>query len=117
MGKFNFSDLITLAKSGWTPDEVNKTIDRIEALAANEADDIKEPAGADGSTDSDNSNIDPEGAEGSTDSNEESEKDAKIAQLEKELAEAQANNRGSNFQNETKTTDELVDDIFKDFFN
>lgn len=117
MSKFNFSDLITLAKSGWTPDEVNKTIDRFEALAAKEAEEIDEPEGAEGSTDLDNSSTEPEGAEGSTGTTEESEKDAKIAQLEKELAEAQANNRGSNFQAETKTTDELVDDIFKEFFN
>ena len=99
MAKFGFGDLITLAKSGWTPEAFNNAMDRIEALAAKES----------------NGNS---GAEGADVPEESDDKDAKIAELEKQLAEAQKHNRQQNNESgEKKSLDEMVDDIFKDYFD
>ena len=113
MEKFKFTDLITLAKSGWTPDEVNKVIDRFETLADES---IEESTGADDSTIEKSSEESKEESIGADDS--EIDKDAKILELENKLAEAQKINRQQNNDTgEHKTVDEMVDDIFKDYFN
>lgn len=118
MAKFGFGDIITLAKSGWTPDAVNNIIDRMEALPADDDSDNSDSKGAD---DSDNLD-DSKGADDSDDSkgaeDDSDDKDAKIAELEKQLAEAQKQNRQANHDTgEKKTIDDLVDDIFKEYFD
>lgn len=120
MAKFGFGDLITLAKSGWTPEAFNNAMDRIEALAAKESNDNSGAEGADIPDESNEADLktDETGAEGADVPEESDDKDAKIAELEKQLAEAQKHNRQQNNDSgEQKSLDEMVDDIFKDYFD
>lgn len=119
--KIGFRDIITLAKSGWTPENVNSVLDRFEQMDTSEeseetkgADGSEDSKGADGSSDSDES-VETKGAEDPTDLD---EKDKKIAELEKQLEAAQKENRSQNNDSgDKKTIDDLVDDIFKDYFD
>lgn len=111
MSKFSFGDFVTLAKSGWTPEAFNNALDRIENINSQpdepaEPDEPGEPA-------------EPNTNESTPDeANELDEKDLKIKELEGKLEKAQKLNSGQNNDTaEKKTVDDLVDDIFKDFFD
>lgn len=53
--KVGFKDIVTLAKSGWTPDEVNELLDRMEAMG-----DLNAPPTPSGASPSDNTDDDPD---------------------------------------------------------
>ena len=108
MAKFGFGDFITLAKSGWTPEAFNSALDRIETMnAAEESNENESHEGENESHESENENESPE-----------NEKDKEIADLKKQLAAAQAHNRKQdNSGGDKKSLDDLVDDIFTEFFN
>ena len=108
MAKFGFGDFITLAKSGWTPETFNSALDRIETMnAAEESNENESHEGENESHESENENESPE-----------NEKDKEIADLKKQLAAAQAHNRKQdNSGGDKKSLDDLVDDIFTEFFN
>lgn len=55
--KIGFKDIVTLAKSGWTPDEVNSLLDRMEDLG-----DINSPDPAEDEGDDEDEIDDPEDA-------------------------------------------------------
>ena len=120
MSKVGFGDLVALAKSGWTPEHVNNTLDRLEKI--NQYDEEKLQENEDESQEdesgSGNNNYKPDASQAGDEESEDSSKDARIKELEDQLAAAQRANRGQNHdQDEKKTLDDMVDDIFKDFFD
>lgn len=121
MAKVGFGDLVALAKSGWTPEQVNNTLDRLEKInESNEGDsgDNNPDDNNSSGPDNDDSNDDEpdNNDEGSND--EPDEKDKRIAELEEQLKKAQkANVHQNNDSGEKKELDDLVDDIFKEFFD
>lgn len=125
MSKFGFGDFITLAKSGWTPETFNAALDRIETMNAAEADDgdqNQDDANQnqnDANQNQDDANQNQDNAtQNQDDVNQQDEKDARIAELEKQLKAAQQHNRQQdNSGGEQKTLDDLVDDIFTEFFD
>lgn len=116
-------DFVTLAKSGWTPETVNNVLDRMEKIP-----DEKETEGdEDIPEDSGNSSEDESGKDAVSNNS----SDSIIETLKKEnetlksdneklktdLAAAQAANRNADNSNrDSKTIDEMVDDIFKEFY-
>ena len=67
--KVGFKDIVTLAKSGWTPDEVNELLDRMEAMG-----DLNAPPTPD-NTDDDLDDVDEDNEEPGGDDNPEEEDD------------------------------------------
>ena len=115
MAKFGFGDFITLAKSGWTPEAFNSALDRIETMnAAEESNENESHEGENESHEGENESHESENENESP----ENEKDKEIADLKKQLAAAQAHNRKQdNSGGDKKSLDDLVDDIFTEFFN
>lgn len=115
--KIGFTDIIALAKSGWTPDEVNKTLDRFETLNQDDEDESNEnesESHEDESESQDNESSD----ESESSENEEDEKDKKIKELEAMVEKLQKDNSHQNNDSaEKKTVDDMVDDIFKEFLD
>lgn len=114
--KLGLMDFVTLAKSGWTPESVNGVLDRMENLP-DESEDEKEDI------DAPEDNKDKDKDEDSKDSESTDSSDMLAAlkeeneKLKSDLAAAQAANRGKdNSDKDSKTIDEMVDDIFKDFY-
>lgn len=117
--KITFKDMIALAKSGWTPKDVNSMIDRFENM--------------NDSISSDASVLSPEDVEAGeavdtlpaeTSSNEVEEashnnddKDNKIIELESKIAELEKKNSQVEISSEQKSLDDMIDDIFKEYFN
>lgn len=120
MAKFGFGDFITLAKSGWTPEAFNSALDRIESMNAAEEsneDESHESESESNESESESHENESESHESKSESPE-NEKDKEIADLKKQLAAAQAHNRKQdNSGGEKKSLDDLVDDIFTEFFN
>lgn len=57
--KIGFKDLVTFAKAGWTPEETNALLDRLDAMGdPNDPDMISDEDDMDGDADDDNSSID-----------------------------------------------------------
>lgn len=121
--KLGLMDFVTLAKSGWTPETVNNVLDRMEKLP-----DEKETEGDEDVPEDSGDSSEDEGSENSASGN---TSDSIIETLKKEnetlksdnetlksdLAAAQAANRNAdNSGNGSKTVDEMVDDIFKEFY-
>lgn len=114
--KLGLMDFVTLAKSGWTPETVNNVLDRMEKLP-----DEKETEGDEDIPEDSNDTSENEGGEDSASNN---SSDSIIEALKKEnetlksdLAAAQAANRNAdNSGKDSKTVDEMVDDIFKEFY-
>ena len=121
--KLGLMDFVTLAKSGWTPETVNNVLDRMEKLP-----DEKETEGDKDIPEDSNDSSENEGSEGAESNN---SSDSIIEALKKEnetlksdnetlksdLAAAQAANRNAdNSGKDSKTVDEMVDDIFKEFY-
>lgn len=117
MGKIGFTDLITLAKSGWTPEKVNETLDRLETMNQGEEDEshVNESESHEDETEShDNESS----GESESSENEEDEKDKKIKELGAKIEKLQKDNSHQNNDSaEKKTVDDMVDDIFKEFFD
>lgn len=115
--KYGFGDFIALAKSGWTPEAVNSTLDRLEKM--NEKEEAEE-------TEEDSTETETKTKESENESEKDSagnenisdDKDAKIAELEQQLKDAQKDNVHQNIDSgDKKSLDDLVDDIFKEFFD
>lgn len=121
--KLGLMDFVALAKSGWTPETVNKVLDRMEKLP-----DEKETEGDEDIPEDSNDTSENEGCENAASNN---TSDSIIEALKKEnetlksdnetlksdLAAAQAANRNADNSNkDSKTIDEMVDDIFKEFY-
>lgn len=117
MGKIGFTDLITLAKSGWTPEKVNETLDRLETMNQGDEDESHEDENK--SEEHETESHDHESSSESESSNdEEDEKDKKIKELEANVQKLQAQlSHQNNDSAEKKTVDDMVDDIFKEFFD
>ena len=111
MAKIGFSDIITLAKSGWTPDAVNATLDRLEKM--NESDEHEDHEEHEEIVPDEPEEDVPEDSEDDAPD----EKDLKIAQLEKQLQDAQRQNVHENQQSDKKSLEDMVDDIFKEFYD
>lgn len=112
MAKIGFGDIVAMAKSGWTPEAVNNMLDRFESM--NEKQEKEEQSHED---DSDSHEDSHKSQEDERDSHED-EKDARIKELEEQLAAAQKHNRQQdNSGGEQKSLDNMVDDIFQEFFN
>lgn len=118
MAKLHFTDIVAMAKSGWTPDQVNNMLDRFEAMNKEDEKDESDSEGKD-ETDSANENDATASNEGQndSDSSEPDEKDKKIGDLEKQVEELQKqNSHRNNGTDEQKSLDDMVDDIFKEFY-
>lgn len=119
MAKLHFTDIVAMAKSGWTPDAVNSMLDKFEAINAKDENDESDSEGKD-ETDSANENDATTSNEGQddSDSTESDEKDKRIADLEKQVEELQKqNSHRNNGTDEQKSLDDMVDDIFKEFYD
>ena len=111
--KFGFTDLITLAKSGWTPEKVNETLDRIETMNQDDEDESNENESESHENESESHEVESESSD-----NEEDEKDKKIKELEAKIEKLQKDNsHQNNDSGEKKSLDDMVDDIFKEFFD
>lgn len=120
MSKVGFGDLVALAKSGWTPEQVNNTLDRLEKINQDDEEKSQEDNNESQEDESGPGNNDdkPDASQASNEESEDSSKDARIKELEEQLAAAQKANRGQNHdQDEKKTLDDMVDDIFKEYFD
>ena len=121
--KLGLMDFVTLAKSGWTPETVNNVLDRMEKIP-----DEKETEGdEDIPEDSDNPSEDEGGEDAASNNSSDSiiealKKDNEALKkdnvtLKSDLAAAQAANRNAdNSGKESKTIDEMVNDIFKEYY-
>ena len=121
MSKVGFGDLVALAKSGWTPEQVNNTLDRLEKINQDDEEKSQEDNNNESQEDESgpgNNDDKPDASQASNEESEDSSKDARIKELEEQLAAAQKANRGQNHdQDEKKTLDDMVDDIFKEYFD
>jgi hypothetical protein len=143
--KVGFKDLVTFAKAGWTPDETNALLDRLDAMG-----DPNEPD-LDGGNDDDNSdddNIDiesiddidddldddpgnqPDNIDESSDKDDKSAKDKldrmkvlayddlvkKNERLENEIKRLRSKNRNKDVSDDTKSNKESLIDAFQSCF-
>ena len=108
--KIGFKDLVTFAKAGWTPEETNALLDRLESM-----DDPNEP----------NVDDDPEDDDVDDDAADDKLKKLKKTgneilkneneRLKKELSKLKAKNRSRDVSgNNTKTCEDKLIDIFQD---
>jgi hypothetical protein len=115
-----FTDIVAMAKSGWTPEQVNNMLDRFEAMNAKEEEknesDSKEENEAPANEKDDAATTTEKHDD--TDSSETDEKDKRIAELESQVQKLQQDNsHQNNDSGEKKSLDDLVDDIFKEFYD
>lgn len=116
--KIGFRDMIALAKSGWTPKDVNELIDRFDSMNQSpegEEDETKEVESE--SKDVESESPDDATESGDNESTEEPKSSAEIIELKKKIAELEKKNSQQNIQTEQKSLDDMVDDIFKEYFN
>lgn len=143
--KVGFKDLVTFAKAGWTPEETNALLDRLEAMGdptdAPEADDVDDADDADGNDQDDLDVDDVDGADGDDqdDSDEDDDQDndepsddvsdnlskmKKIGlevenqRLKKEIKKLQAinNNKDVSSKKPTKSMEDSLIDAFQSCF-
>lgn len=116
--KIGFRDMIALAKSGWTPKDVNDLIDRFDSMnqpPEGEEDETQEIESESKDVESESKDDDSESQD--VESNEESKSSAEIVELKKKIADLEKKNSQQNIQSEQKSLDDMVDDIFKEYFN
>ena len=117
--KIGFKDLVTFAKAGWTPEETNALLDRLESIG-----DPNEP---DVDDDPEDDDVDDDAAD---DDKDDDTADAKLKKLEKtgneilknenerlkkELSKLKAKNRSKDVSgNNTKSCEDKLIDIFQD---
>lgn len=121
MAKLHFTDIVAMAKSGWTPDAVNSMLDRFEAINAKDEADESDPEDEnkpDKSNKNSSADDHEEADDNSNDSSNEDEKDKEIASLKAQVEQLQKDNsHQNNDSGEKKTLDDLVDDIFREFYD
>ena len=122
--KIGFKDLVTFAKAGWTPEETNALLDRLESIG-----DPNEPDEDLDDLDVDDDNLDEDDEDLDKD-DEEDDTNAKMKKLEKtgneilknenerlkkELSKLKAKNRSKDVSgNNTKSCEDKLIDIFQD---
>ena len=135
--KIGFKDLVTFAKAGWTPEETNALLDRLESIGdPNEpdVDDDPEDDDVDDDPEDDDVDDDPEDDDvdddAADDDKDDDTADAKLKKLEKtgneilknenerlkkELSKLKAKNRSKDVSgNNTKSCEDKLIDIFQD---
>lgn len=138
--KIGFKDLVTFAKAGWTPEETNALLDRLESIGdPNEPDmdDDPEDDDVDDVPEDDDVDDDPEDddedddAADDKDDDKDDTADAKLKKIEKtgneilknenerlkkELSKLKAKNRSKDVSNgnNTKSCEDKLIDIFQD---
>lgn len=117
MAKFGFGDIVALAKSGWTPEKVNETIDRLENLNQGDENESHEDESESGEHETESHDNESHDESESSESKED-EKDKKIKDLESKVENLQTQlSHQNNDSGEKKSLDDMVDDIFKEFFD
>ena len=122
--KIGFKDLVTFAKSGWTPEETNALLDRLESIGDPNEPDVDD----DPEDDEDDDAADDEDDDAADDKDDTA--DAKLKKLEKtgneilknenerlkkELSKLKAKNRSRDVSgNNTKSCEDKLIDIFQD---
>lgn len=115
--KIGFSDIVALAKSGWTPEKVNETIDRLENLNQGDEEESHEDENESHEHETESHENESHDESESSESKED-EKDKKIKDLESKIENLQTQlSHQNNDSAEKKTVDDMVDDIFKEFFD
>ena len=126
--KIGFKDLVTFAKAGWTPEETNALLDRLESIGdPNEPDVDDDPEDDDVDDDPEDDDVDDDAAD---DDKDDDTADAKLKKLEKtgneilknenerlkkELSKLKAKNRSKDVSgNNTKSCEDKLIDIFQD---
>lgn len=138
--KIGFKDLVTFAKAGWTPEETNALLDRLESIGDPNEPDVNDSADDedDDVADDDEDNEDDDSADNDDldeDDNEDKDddKDETAANLDKlkktgneilknenerlkkELSKLKAKNRSKDVSgNKTKSCEDKLIDIFQD---
>lgn len=113
MAKLHFTDIVAMAKSGWTPDAVNSMLDRFEEINSKDESDDHEEESHEGEENSPGDESDSPDDESDQD-----EKDKEIAALKAQVEQLQKDNsHQNNDSGEKKTLDDLVDDIFREFYD
>ena len=137
--KIGFKDLVTFAKAGWTPEETNALLDRLESMgdpnepdvddSADDEDDDPEDDAADedeedddAADDADEDNEDDDAADDVDDNLKKLEKTGneilknENERLKKELSKLKAKNRSKDVSsgNNTKSCEDKLIDIFQD---
>ena len=111
MAKLHFTDIVAMAKSGWTPDAVNSMLDRFEEInSKDESEDHEEES-------HDDEGNSPGDENDSHEDESDDEKDKEIAALKAQVEQLQKDNsHQNNDSGEKKSLDDLVDDIFREFY-
>lgn len=137
--KIGFKDIVTLAKSGWTPDEVNSLLDRMEEVgdinSPNPADDEGDEDEIDGPADEDQDESDEDEGDTDEDNNASSDKktgkpntsqdenkldllESENTRLKKQLEKLQKKNRAADVSGvgDTKPIEEQLIDSINEIF-
>ena len=124
--KIGFKDLVTFAKAGWTPEETNALLDRLESMGDPNEPDVDDAADDededDAADDADEDNEDDDAADDDIDDNlkklEKTGNDIlknENERLKKELSKLKAKNRSKDVSgNNTKSCEDKLIDIFQD---
>ena len=124
--KIGFKDLVTFAKAGWTPEETNALLDRLESIGDPNEPDVDDPED-DVDDDPEDDDVDDDAAD---DDKDDDTADTKLKKLEKtgneilknenerlkkELSKLKAKNRSKDVSgNNTKSCEDKLIDIFQD---
>ena len=133
--KIGFKDLVTFAKAGWTPEETNALLDRLESIGDPNEPDVDDPEDdVDDDPEDDDVDDDPEDDDvdddAADDDKDDDTADTKLKKLEKtgneilknenerlkkELSKLKAKNRSKDVSgNNTKSCEDKLIDIFQD---
>lgn len=140
--KIGFKDLVTFVKAGWTPEETNALLDRLDAMGDpndpdvndNEEEDESDTEEVDEeeSDDEDESDGDDEGSDESDNDTDDSDEDDSLennlkklkklanenTRLKKELVKVQAKNKHKDLSgnNDKKSPEDSLIDVFQQCF-
>ena len=114
--KITFKDMIALAKSGWTPQAVNDMIEKFDSMnISKSSESLLVPEDDKAGDESPAETSSEETLEDNSEDN--SEDKTKIIELEKKIADLEKKNSQKPISSEQKSLDDMVDDIFKEYFN
>lgn len=115
--KITFKDMIALAKSGWTPQSVNEMIEKFDSMNISNSS-VNPSAVPEDDKAGDESPAETSSEETLEDNSEDNSEDkTKIIELEKKIADLEKKNSQKPISSEKKSLDDMVDDIFKEYFN